>query len=143
MKTNSSAINVDARYQTIFIIWMAILMTVVLYLFLIWMTPKPPDPEKSSLAIVLSALSVVPVAISFYVKSTILARARETQDLPQVQQGYVTGFALSEIAVLLGVLIHFVTGSPYTFVAIAIGTTSLLLHFPRKQHLIDATFKPL
>ena len=143
MKTNSSDINVDARYQTIFIIWMAILMTVVLYLFFIWMTPKPPDPEKSSLAIVLSALSVVPVAISFYVKSTILARARETQDLPRVQQGYVSGFALSEIAVLLGVLIHFVTGSPYTFVAIAIGAAGLLLHFPRKQHLIDATFKPL
>ena len=118
-------------------------MTVVLYLFLIWMTPKPPDPEKSSLAIVLSALSVVPVAISFYVKSTILARARETQDLPKVQQGYVSGFALSEIAVLLGVMIHFVTGSPYAFVAIAIGTAGLLLHFPRKQHLIDATFKPL
>lgn len=143
MKTNSSDINVDVRYQTIFIIWMAILMTVVLYLVLIWMTPVPPDPEKASLAIVLSALSVVPVAISFFVKTRMLARAAETQNLPQVQQGYVTGFAMCEVAVLLGVLIHFVTGSPYTFVAIAIGAVGLLLHFPRKQHLIDATFKSL
>ena len=143
MKTSPSDVNVDVRYQTIFIIWMAILMTVVLYLVLIWMTPVPPNPEQASLATVLSALSVVPVAISFFVKTRILARAAETQNLPQVQQGYVTGFAMCEVAVLLGVLIHFVTGSPYRFIAIAIGAAGLLLHFPRKQHLLNATFKPL
>ena len=143
MQTSPSDINVDARYQTIFIIWMAILMTVVLYLVLIWMTPVPADPEKASLATILSALSVVPVAISFYVKSRILARAAETQNLPQVQQGYVTGFAMCEVAVILGVLIHFITGSSYWVIAIAIGSAGLLLHFPRKQHLLNATFKPL
>ena len=128
MKTGPSDINVDVRYQTILIIWMA---------------PVPLDPEKASLAIVLSAVSVVPVAISFFVKTRMLARAAETQNLALVQQAYVTGFALCEVAVLLGVLIHFLAGSQYRFIAIVIGAAGILLHFPRKKHLLDATFKPL
>ena len=143
MQTNPSDINVDVRYQSILIVWFAIFMSISLYFLLIWMTPKPPDPEKFSLALILSAISILPVAISFFVKSIILTRAAETQNLAQVQQAYVLALALCEVAVLLGVLAHFLAGSSYYVVPRAIGAAGILLHFPRRKHLLDATYKPL
>lgn len=132
---------VELRHRNILIIWAAILMTIPMYFLVIWMSPVPTDPEKSTLMLMLSGLSIVPVAISFLVKRKLLAKSAELQKLELVQQAYVVAFALCEIAVLLGLLIHFLAGSPYYFAAIAIGALGILLHFPRKQHLLDATFK--
>jgi hypothetical protein len=132
---------VELRHRNILIIWAAILMTIPMYFLLISMSPVPLDPEKSTLMLMLSGLSIVPVAISFLVKSKLLAKSAELQKLEMVQQAYVVAFALCEVAILLGVLIHFLTGSPYYFVTIAIGAMGILLHFPRKQHLLNATYR--
>jgi hypothetical protein len=132
---------VELRHRNILIIWAAILMTIPMYLVLIWMNPVPPDPEKSTLMLVLTGLSIVPVAISFLVKKKLLAKAAESQKLELVQQAYVVAFALCEVPILVGVLIHFLTGSPYYFVTIAVGAICILLQFPRQQHLLDATYK--
>ena len=138
---NQSESGIELRHRNILIIWAAILITVLLYILLIWMSPVPPDSDKSRLALILTGLSIVPVAISFLVKQKLLAKSAELQNLGLVQQAYVVAFALAEMAVLLGVLIHFLTGSVYYVAAIAIGAIGILLHFPRKQHLLDATYK--
>jgi hypothetical protein len=132
---------VELRHRNILIIWAAILMLVPMYLVLIWINSVPPDPEKSTLSFMLIGLSLVPVAISFLVKQKLLAKAAELQKLELVQQAYVVAFALCEAALLLGLVTYFVTGSPYYVAAIAIGALGLLVHFPRKQHLLDATYK--
>ena len=134
---------VEQRHRNILILWAGILMVIPMYLVLIWINSVPPDPEKSTLALMLIGLSIVPVAISFLVKNKLLSKAVETQKLELVQQAYVVAFALCEAALMLGIVIYFVTGSPYYVAAIAIGALGLLLHFPRKQHLLDATFKRL
>ena len=134
---------VEPRHRNILIIWAAILMLVPMYLVLIWINSVPPDPEKSTLALMLTGLSIVPVAISFLVKQKLLAKAADSQKLELVQQAYVVAFALCEAALLLGLVTYFVTGSPYYVAAFAIGALGILLHFPRKQHLLDATFKKL
>jgi hypothetical protein len=132
---------VELRHRNILIIWAAILMLVPMYLVLVWINSMPPDPEKSTLSFMLIGLSLVPVAISFLVKQKLLAKAAELQKLELVQQAYVVAFALCEAALLLGLVTYFVTGSPYYVAAIAIGALGLVMHFPRKQHLLDATFK--
>lgn len=134
---------VELRHRNILIIWAAILMLVPMYLVLIWINSVPPDPEKSTLSFMLLGLSLVPVVISFLVKQKLLAKAAELQKLELVQQAYVVAFVLCEAALLLGLVTYFVTGSPYYVAAIAIGALGLLMHFPRKQHLLDATFKKL
>lgn len=134
---------VELRHRNILIMWAAILMLVPMYLVLIWMNSVPPDPDKSTLMLVLTGLSIVPVAVSFLAKQKLLAKAAELQKLELVQQAYVVAFALCEAALLLGLVTYFVTGSPYYVAAIAIGALGLLTHFPRKQHLLDATFKRL
>lgn len=134
---------VELRHRNILIIWAAILMLIPMYLVLIWVNSVPPDPEKSTLAGMLTGLSIIPVAISFLVKQKLLAKAAELQRLELVQQAYVVAFALCEAALLLGLVTYFVTGSAYYVAAFAIGALGILLHFPRKQHLLDATYKKL
>ena len=140
---NKAEPGVELRHRNILIMWAAILMLVPMYLVLIWMNSVPPDPEKSTLSFMLIGLSLVPVAVSFLAKQKLLAKAAELQRLELVQQAYVVAFALCEAALLLGLVTYFVTGSPYYVAAIAIGALGLLTHFPRKQHLLDATFKRL
>lgn len=134
---------VELRHRNILIIWGAILMLIPMYLVLIWINSVPLSPDKSTLMLMLTGLSIVPVAISFLVKKKLVAKAAELQKLEVVQQAYVVAFVLCEVALLLGVLTYFVTGSPYYVAAIAIGALGLVFHFPRKQHLLDATFKKL
>jgi hypothetical protein len=138
---NQTEPGVEMRHRNILIIWAAILMTIPMYFLLIWMSSPPPDREQLTLGLMLSVLSILPVAMSFLVKSKLLAKSTELQKLELVQQAYVVSFALCEAAVLLGLLIRFLTGSPYYFVAIAIGALGILMHFPRKQHLLNATYK--
>lgn len=132
---------VELRHRNILIIWAASLTLIPMYLVLAWVNSLPPDPEKLTLSLMLSGLSVVPVAISFLVKKKLLAKAADLQKLELVQQAYVVAFVLCEGALLLGLINYFVTGSPYYVGALAIGGLGLLLHFPRKQHLLDATYK--
>lgn len=134
---------VEQRHRNILIIWAAILMVIPMYLVLVWISSVPPDPEKSTLMLALTGLSIVPVATSFLVKQKLLAKAAELHKLDLVQQAYVVAFVLCEAALMLGVVTYFVTGSPYYVAAIAIGALGILFHFPRKQHLLDATYKGL
>ncbi|HEX5703359.1 MAG TPA: hypothetical protein VFX97_09200 [Pyrinomonadaceae bacterium] len=134
---------VEQRHRNMLIIWAGILMVIPMYLVLIWINSVPPDPEKTTLSLMLIGLSIVPVAISFLVKQKLLAKAADLHKLDLVQQAYVVAFVLCEAALLLGLITYFVTGSPYYVAAIAIGALGILLHFPRKQHLLDATFKGL
>jgi hypothetical protein len=134
---------VELRHRNILIIWAAILMLIPMYLVLIWINFVPPDPERSTLSFMLIGVSLIPVAISFLAKQKLLAKAAELQKLELVQQAYVVAFALCEAALLLGLVTYFVTGSPYYVAAFAIGALGLLMHFPRKQHLLDATYKKL
>lgn len=124
------------------ILWAAIFLSIATYLVFIWMRPVAPDPENTKLALILVSMSTVPVALSFFVKDTLLGKAAEKQKPEQVQTAYIIAFALSESAVLIGLLTYLVTGSRYYIVAMGIGALGILLHFPRKRHLLDATYKP-
>jgi hypothetical protein len=132
-------VGIDMRYRTMLILWIAIVVTIPLYLFLILSSPVPADPEKRTLMWILNCASLVPVGISFFVKDKLLARAFETRNLMLVQQAYVVAVAICESAVLLGVLNYFLTGLSFYFLAMIIGGIGILLHFPQKKHLLAAS----
>jgi hypothetical protein len=92
---------------------------------------------------VLIGVGFANVVLSFILKKFLLAKSLAQQDLKLVQQAYIVALALCESAALLGLLVHFLTGSVYYYAAFAIGVIGMLLHFPKKQHLLDATFKKL
>ena len=72
----------------------------------------------------------------------VIARRRQsvaTQRLDLVQSAYVLSFVLCESSALLGLVDHFTTGSRYSYFAFVIAGIGLLLHFPQKQNLVNAS----
>lgn len=130
--------DIDARYRTLLILWFAICMSVLMFLVLIHFSPVEAA-ENRQLTLVLNSLALVPVALSFLLKQRGLAKSVDAQRLDLVQTAYVLSFALCESAALLGLLNHFTTGSKYYYLAFVISGLGLLLHFPQKKHVVNAS----
>ncbi len=118
-------------------------MSVVMFLVVIYLNPIAAAANRR-LTTVLNTLGIMPVALSFLLKQRGLAKAVEIQRLDLVQSTYVISFALCESSALLGMVDHFTTGSGYYYIAFAISGLGLLLHFPQKKSLVNASsYKPL
>ena len=151
MTNDSNQPNIEMRYRTLFILWFAICMSVLLLLVLVQFTPVKINLQPSTcsdclssslrLSLVLNSLAIVPLGISFLIKQRILGQARALQRIDMVQSAYVVAFALCEASALLGLLDHFINGSPLYYVGFIFAGLGMLLHFPRKQHLLDASQK--
>jgi hypothetical protein len=136
--TDSGQPDIDARYRTLLILWFAICMSALMFLVLSRLTPIAAA-ENQKLTVLLNSLGAVPVALSFLLKQRALAKSIGTQQLDLVQSAYVLSFALCESSALLGLLNHFLTGSRYYYFAFLIAGVGLLLHFPQKQNLVNAS----
>ena len=136
--TNSDQPDIDARYRTLLILWFAICMSVLMFLALTRLAPVAAV-ENRNLTLALNSLGLLPVALSFLIKQRALAKSVATQRLDLVQSAYVLSFALCESSALLGLVDHFTTGSRYSYFAFVIAGIGLLLHFPQKQNLVNAS----
>lgn len=135
---NSGQPDVATRYRVIMILWFAIIMSLMMLLVLVFVATVNPNGNRR-LALILETVTVVPFGISFLVKQRILAKAITEQKVDFVQPGYVAAFALCEMAALLGVVDHFTTNSPYFYVGFLLAGLGLLLHFPQKKYLLQAS----
>ncbi|HKP37332.1 MAG TPA: hypothetical protein VJT71_10770 [Pyrinomonadaceae bacterium] len=134
---------VEGAHRSLLIIWAGIFLAVAGFLLMTILVPSKAQRDDNVLPIVLIGVGFANVVLSFILKKSFLAKSVAQQDLKLVQQAYIVALALCETACLLGLLIHFITGSIYYYAAFAIGVMGILLHVPRKQHLLDATFKQL
>jgi hypothetical protein len=131
---------VEAQHRSLLIIWVVLFMSVSGFLVMTFII-RPEVNENSVLTISLIVMSILMLATSFSMKAAILKKSVEAQDLQYVLRAYIIALALTECAALFGFMIHFITGSVYYFVAMGIGIVGMILHFPKKQHLLDASFK--
>ena len=138
MKTDPGPASIEERHRTLFILWFAMCMSLIMYLVFIYLAPVEPAPNRK-LTLLLNTFGLIPVAASFLIKQILLEKAVTAQQVEQVQSAYVVSFALCEVSGLLALADYRVTGSKYFYVGFAIGGIGLLLHFPRKQHLVDAS----
>ena len=136
--TDPKPVSIDQRHRTLLILWLGMLMSLVMYLVFIYLAPVAPAPNQK-LTLVLNTAGLVPVAASFLIKQILLGKAVAAQQVRQVHSAYIISFALCEVSALLGLFDYRVTGSKYFYVGFAIGGIGLLLHFPRRQHLLDAS----
>ncbi len=130
--------DLNARYRTLLILWFAICMSVLLFLVLIYMSPVVAA-ENRNLTLLLNSVGLVPVALSFLLKQRMLTKSVEMQRLDLVQSAYVLSFALCESSALFGLMNHFLTGTKYYYFAFIIAGLGLLLHFPQKHNLVNAS----
>ena len=138
MKPDPGSATIEERLRTLFILWFAMCISLLMYLVFIYLAPVAPAPNPK-LTLLLNTAGLIPVAASFLIKQSLLKKAVTAQQVQQVHTAYIVSFALCEVSGFLALFDYRITGSKYYYVGFAIGEIGLLLHFPRKQHLIDAS----
>lgn len=136
----------DKRYQTLLILWFALLMSIAMYfLFSLFVAPvnsnQAGTPSRSLLIVALTALGTFLVVVSFPVKHRLLERAVEKQDTALVQKALVIACAMCEVSALLGLLEHLVIGNREYYLLFVMAAGGTALHFPRRSQLEAASYK--
>jgi hypothetical protein len=139
---SSNQTNIELRIRTIRTLWIAVLLSIGSYYVFTLVARRPENAEpNNTLFLVLVGIALSTTLISFLIKDKLLNRAVDQQQVPLVQQAYVVALALCEVAALLGVLDFFMTGDRYYYILFIIGACGQLLHFPRREHVINASAK--
>jgi FtsH-binding integral membrane protein len=138
--------NLNARYQTLLILWFALLMSIGMFFGVtLFVAPEignnPRNSTNSIAIVVLTALGMSLVILSFVVKRKLLERSVETQDINLVQQALVVACAMCEASALLGIIerFSFSVGASYLLFLLAAAGTAL--HFPKRDQLEAASYK--
>ena len=151
---------IAVQYQTLVVIWVALLLSQVVFLAFVYFTrpdligAKPASDNLSVGAASLTdflgpkpliTLAFAASALVFFFLSQVLSRqhvrrAIQERDASCVQTGLVLGCALSEISSVLGLILALAFDYPYFYLWIALGAFGIILNFPRKTSLDAATY---
>ena len=124
------------------VLWSALVASVAMYYLLTLFAERAEDAQPNDvLFLVLVAIAILTTLASFVIKKKFFAKAEEQQQVQLVQQGFIIAAALTEVAALLGVLDYFVTGDRYYYVLFLFAACGQLLHYPRREPFLHATFK--
>lgn len=125
-------------------LWFALLASLPMYLaFTSFAMQRGQTTNNDWLSFVFAGVATFMVILSFAVKKTLLRRAVETQDIKLVQPAFVVAWAMCEVSALLGVVEYVVAGTRDYIVLFLLSAVGMLLHFPTRQHLINASYKKL
>lgn len=123
-------------------IWLAMILSIGAYWVFCLVRGRPEGlAPNNTLFLGLVVVSLSATLVSFLVKSQLLNRAIEQQQVQQVQQAYVVGWAITEVGALLGMIDYLVSGDRYYYVLFIIAACGQLLHYPRREHVLNASFK--
>ncbi len=143
-------INVEQAYRTLVIIWAAPLMSQFLFLVIIYAVKpevfrfdfsKPLLGAEPVFVLVLAGISIINFAMSFVLRKKFLNQSVAEQKIPLVQTAMITGCALCESISLFGLLLVFLQSYQYFFLFFALAILGFILHFPRRENLIAASYK--
>ena len=134
--------NFELRLRTLRILWFALFMSIVLYFGLtLFVGPREETESNQMVSLILIVMGLSTTLVSFVLKSKLLTRAVEQQQVPLVQQAYFVALALCEAAALFGLLDFFLTGHRHYYILFIIAALGQLLHFPRREHVVNAFSK--
>jgi drug/metabolite transporter (DMT)-like permease len=134
--------DIELRLRTMRTLWLAMLMSIVMYYVFTLFASRPPDREQNTtIFLVLVSAAVLATLISFPIKNALLKKATDQQQLQLVQQAYIVAWAVTEVGGLLAILDFFLTGDRYYYVMLIIGGCGQLLHAPKREHLVNASFQ--
>jgi F0F1-type ATP synthase membrane subunit c/vacuolar-type H+-ATPase subunit K len=147
---SNNNVNIGGAYQTLTILWFAMLMSQFIFLIVIFFAkPKAYHFDSSNLfggeiSILIPILAVAGIicfAMSFVFRSKTINQAINEQNLGLVQTGLILGCAFSEAVSIFGLVIAFTTGSSLFLLWFALGILGIILSFPKRDNLIAASYK--
>ena len=132
---------IELRIRTMRTLWMALLASIGGYFVLTIFAKRSEDiTPNPTLSLILLVVGISTTLIAFLIKNRLLARAVDQQQVPLVQQAYVVGWAVNEVAALLGVIDFFVAGHRHYYILFLISACGLLLQFPKRESVVNAAF---
>ena len=134
--------NLDTLYRNMVIIWIAQIMSVVMFFVVTQLVDIPDDrPENNILSFVFAASGTFCAIISFVVRARLLRQSVEKQDPKLVQTANIAGRALCEVPAILGVIERFLLPGREYLLLLLISALAMLLHYPRRSDLQAASYK--
>lgn len=142
--------NVEQSYKTLMLIWFALLASQIMFLVVIFFAKpevfrfdfgKPLLGENAVMVLAFAALALTNFALSFIMKRRSFDQAVEKQEISYVQTGLILACAFCESISLLGLVLAFAFSYQYFFLWFALGILGILLHFPRRDDVIAASYK--
>jgi hypothetical protein len=147
---NEAEPNLVAQYQTLLVLWAAILMSQLLLILVLFFTKKElfefqfeqsVAGQSGTMILGFSVAAVTCVGFSFAFKRRFLERAIEQREPKLVQTGLIIAIALCEASSLIGMSLAFAFDYQYFFAWFILGIAATLLHFPRQSDLLAAGYK--
>ena len=142
--------NVEQSYRTLIILWFALLNSQVLLLAALYFAKptifefdfsKSLLGENAAMVIVLAILAVSTFLLSFVLRSRFINQAIAEQKMALVQTALIVGCALCEASSLFGLVLAFAFSYQYFFLWFVFGILGMVLHFPRRENLIAASYR--
>ena len=142
--------DIDQLFRTMAIIWFVLLMSQFALLGLAYSMAGDQlqtNVEQGFLGayppVVFCAimLAVSNLVISFFMRRRANEQAVADQNVKYVQTGLVIACAFCESISIIGMVLAIAFAYPYFYFWFAVGILGIFLHFPRRQHLLDASFK--
>jgi len=134
-------LDLNKRYQTLIVLWFALLMSVAMYFVVSQLAPPATAPPNSILTFTLTAIGTFLVGISFVIKRKLLRRSVDEQDIGLVQKALVIACAICEAAAVLGLVERFAVSGRDYLLLLVIAAVGIALHFPRRSRLEAASYK--
>ncbi len=143
-------VNPEQAYRTLAIIWVALLSSQFMFLVIIFFSKpeilrfdfnKPLLGENAVMIIAFAALAIANFALSFIMKKRAFEQAIAEQKIAYIQTGLILACAFCEAISLLGIVLAFAFSYQYFFAWSALGILGILLHFPRRDDVIAASYK--
>ena len=145
---NQPAAGADTRLRTMRILWVVFPVCIVQLFLIAWFTRPEADwsaggvENQPTVLYGAALLGLAAVSASFAVKGTSFRRAAELREPARMQTGFILAMVLCEAAALMGMVALFVTLSKYAYLLFALGALGQLLHFPRREEVLSAYYKP-
>lgn len=142
--------NLIAQYQTLFVIWAALLMSHVIFLVVAFVVKgelfefrfdQPITGENGVITLALAIAALTAVAASFVIKRRFYERAVAEQKVELIVTGLINAIALCEASSLIGMVLAFAFDYQYFLAFFALGILGTLLHFPRQDDILAAGYK--
>ena len=132
----------ELKLRTLRTLWVALFSSIGLYYALtIFVGLREETDSNPMVSLVLAVVALSTILASFLLKSKLLTRAAEQQQVSLVQQAYILAWALTEAAAIFGLLDFFVTGHRHYYILFIVAAFVQLLHFPRREHVVNASSK--
>jgi len=141
---------VNETHQKLTVVWGALLSSQFVLLAILYFRKKelfhfdlsqPLAGSNPMMAAVLACLSITAFLLSFVLKSRMLKQAENEQNIAIVQTAMIVACALCESISLLGLVLAFAANYKYFFLWFGLGIFGIILHFPKRKHLIAASYK--